>query len=329
MTSPPLHILLTGGRGFLGQHIARVLLQAGHRVQIFQRAPAAPMAEHPNLSYCTGDLTDCFDVQAAVEGKDLVVHAGGRVSFRRLDRADVWRNNLEGTTTLVQAMLNAPEPARLIHISSIAALGRSFRPSLVTEAQIWKTDPANTWYAYSKYKAELEVWRAAEEGLATTILNPAVILGPGPWTTGTGQLFNHMHSGLSWYPGGETGFVDVRDVALAVLHEISTPSNGKRYILASENASWQSVLNQIATALQVPPPTRKIPSKATLPLAKSLEWMLTALSVPSPLPYEILLNSSLKHTYASDAFLQAHPEFRFRPLATTIQETAAAYLQQL
>lgn len=329
MNSSPLHILLTGGRGFLGQHLAVMLLQAGHRVQIFQRAPHPPMESHPHLSYFTGDLSDFYDAQAAVEGKDLVVHAGGRVSFRRIDRTDVWRNNHGATATLVQAMLNSPTRARLIHISSIAALGRSFRPCLVTESQIWKTDPANTWYAYSKYKAELEVWRAAEEGLATTILNPAVILGPGPWNSGTGQLFRQIHRGLSWFPGGETGFVDVRDVAKAVLSEISTPSIGKRYILVSENARWKSVLIEIANALKVHPPTHKIPSKALMPLAKSIEWLLGSFYIPSPLPYEILLNSSLKHTYSSEAFQQAHPQFSFRPLSETIQETASAYLQQL
>lgn len=329
MQSTSLSILLTGGRGFLGQHIAQTLVQAGHRVDLLRRRREDLPWQHPNLSYVDGDFTDCFDARDAVAGKDLVVHAGGRVSFQRIDRPSIWKDNVQGTATLVQAMLQEAPQARLIHISSIAALGRSFQPTEVNESQIWKNDPANTFYAQSKYQAELEVWRAAEEGLKVTVLSPAVIFGPGPWNTGTGVLFRQVHKGLGWYPSGTTGFVDVRDVAAALMYEIERPSLGQRFILCAENSAWKDVLLGMAKELGVASPRSRLPAAALLPFSKALEWSMSRFSWPSPLPYEMLLNSSLNHRYSSERFLSAHPDFRFRSLKETLSETSKAYLNSL
>lgn len=326
MQSSSLSILLTGGRGFLGQHLAYALVQSGHRVDLLRRRREDLPWQHPNLNYVEGDFTDCFDARDAVAGKDLVVHAGGRVSFRQLDRTRIWKDNVLGTATLVQAMQQESPQARLIHISSIAALGRSSQPAQVNESQIWKNDPANTWYALSKYQAELEVWRAAEEGLKATVLSPAVILGPGPWHSGTGVLFARVHKGLGWFPPGTTGFVDVRDVASALMHEIEQPSLGQRFILCAENAAWKDVLLGMAKEFGRASPRHRLPASALLPLAKAMEWSLARFSWPSPLPYEMLLNSSLNHRYSSDRFLAAHPNFRFRPLKETLSDTVKAYL---
>lgn len=329
MQSTSLSILLTGGRGFLGQHLAQALIQAGHRVDLLQRRREDLPWQHPNLHYVEGDFTDCFDARDAVSGKDLVVHSGGRVSFRRIDRPGIWKDNVQGTATLVQAMQQESPEARLIHISSIAALGRSFQPTEVNESQIWKHDPANTYYALSKYHAELEVWRAAEEGLKVTVLSPAVVLGPGPWDSGTGVLFARIHKGLGWFPPGKTGFVDVRDVAAALMHEIERPSLGQRFILCAENADWKDVLLGMAKELGVAGPDHRLPATALLPFAKALEWSMGRFSWPSPLPYEMLLNSTLNHSYSSERFLAAHPDFRFRSLKETLSDTSKAYLNSL
>jgi len=329
MHSSSLSILLTGGRGFLGQHIALALVEAGHRVDLLRRSGADLPWQHPNLKYVDGDFTDWFDARDAVAGKDLVVHAGGRVSFRRLDRLRVWKDNVQGTAVLVGAMQQESPQARLIHISSIAALGRSFQPARVNESQIWKNDPANTWYAMSKYQAELEVWRAAEEGLNVTVLSPAVVLGPGPWHSGTGVLFGRVHRGLGWYPRGTTGFVDVRDVAAALMLEIERPTLGRRYILCGENAAWKDILLAISKELNVEGPRRSLPATALLPVAKALEWCLAGFCLPSPLPYEMLLNSALHHQYSSNLFVAAHSDFRFRPLQETLSDAAKAYLNSL
>ena len=129
----------------------------------------------------------------------------------------MYQVNVEGTANVVNMALEK-NVRRLIHISSVAALGRTTTGGSVNEEKKWEESKVNTHYAKSKYKGELEVWRGISEGLDGVILNPSTILGYGDWNNSSCAIFKNIYEEFKWYTPGINGFVDVEDVARAVTY---------------------------------------------------------------------------------------------------------------
>ena len=89
----------------------------------------------------------------------------------------------------------------------------------------------NSNYAISKYKAEMEVWRAKEEGLNVCVVNPGVILGYGDFTKGSIVLFNSVYKGMPFYTTGVNGYIDVQDITKVCFQLMEQNIFGQRYIL--------------------------------------------------------------------------------------------------
>ena len=105
---------------------------------------------------------------------------------------------------------------KLCYVSSIATLGTTEDESSITEETHFNQDATNNVYSITKYAAEMEVWRATQEGLDAVIVNPGVILGAGSWHTGSGAIFKLASKGMSYFTSGSIAVVDVRDVVLAM-----------------------------------------------------------------------------------------------------------------
>src|SRR5690606_28904029 len=139
---------------------------------------------------------------------------------------------------------------RLVHVSSIAALGSRKDNKPVNEADKWEYDKTISNYALSKYRSELEVWRGIKEGLDAVIVNPSVIMGLGSYKKGSGAIFEIVNKGIKIYPPGSVGVVDVKDVAnvMIILME-NKDISGQRYILNSENLTNKELMERIAKLL--------------------------------------------------------------------------------
>jgi nucleoside-diphosphate-sugar epimerase len=146
--------------------------------------------------------------------------------------------NARGTESLVNAALEAGVK-KFCHVSSIAALGRNSTKDIVTENTWWKPSPKNSDYSVSKYRAEREVWRASEEGLDVVIVNPSVIIGPGDFTSGAYKIMQQAYKGIPFYTDGATAFVDVRDVADAMINLMKSDIKNERYIVSAANVSYR------------------------------------------------------------------------------------------
>jgi dihydroflavonol-4-reductase len=187
-------ILVTGGTGLVGSHLLYDLVKSGASVRALKRAGSdlkgvlktfsfysqVPEELFSRIQWVEGDIEDMASLEDAMEGADKVYHCAAIVSFLPQDRSAMLRVNVEGTANVVNACLQK-QVSKLCHVSSIASLGRNSTSDLVNEETHWKTSPQNSWYAISKYGAEREVWRGAEEGLKVVVVNPSVILGPGSW----------------------------------------------------------------------------------------------------------------------------------------------------
>src|SRR5690606_4402136 len=211
--TPAPMILVTGATGFLGATLVRRLVAEGAPVRILRRSSSALdlLGDAAGaVAHFEGDVTDWASVRAAVEGARQVYHAAAFVGFGgRKDREALMAVNVGGTANVVDAAREAGVE-RLVHVSSIAALGRTPPPGgILDETAEWRPSKANTAYAVSKHLAEREAQRAVAEGLDAVTVNPALIFGPGRPGDNTMRIAEKLRDGrLPAVPAGGTCVVD-------------------------------------------------------------------------------------------------------------------------
>lgn len=277
------------------------------------------------IDWIEGDILDTFILEDAMEGVQQVYHCAGVVSYAPDDYQLMMDVNAEGTANIVNIALYR-KVEKLIHVSSIAAIGRRPKLPVIDEKTQWERSSWNSAYAVSKYLAEMEVWRGVAEGLSVGIVNPSVIIGSGYWETGTGQLFERANNGLKFYPKGSTGYVDVRDVARFMIELMNSPVKDERFILNGTNTTYLDFFTQIAHILGKKPPTIQV--NFLLKEAAILgEWLRSTLLRKKPL----LTRHSVNHVnrdffYRNEKSKKAF-DFQYIPLAKTLAETGAQYLE--
>ncbi|MCH8961424.1 MAG: SDR family NAD(P)-dependent oxidoreductase [Bacteroidetes bacterium] len=259
--------LVTGATGFIGSELTRQLLQEGVRVRILRRATSrldllGEAAQH--VEHVLGDVTDPPSLCEAMADVGQVYHVAAYVGLGgRRDHARLHRVNVGGTAHVVNAALEAGVE-RLVHTSSIAALGRPERP--IDETTEWHASSANTAYAVSKHEAELEVYRGIAEGLDAVIVNPSLVFGVGRPGENTRLIAERIRDGkIPATPGGGTNVVDVEDVAAGHRQAMRHGKTGERYLLGGENISWKTIFGTLAEALGVAPPRRARGKRAVIP----------------------------------------------------------------
>src|SRR5882757_4792125 len=238
--------LVTGGTGFLGAYIIKELVEKGHTVRAIRRSDTVPFFIPADIwkkvEWIPGDILDLVGLEEAMEGVDAVIHAAAKVSFAGRDRRELFHSNIEGTANMVNMAL-IKNIRRFVHVSSVGALGRTAHGERVTEEKKWTDSKLNTSYAISKFYGEMEVWRAIGEGLPAVIVNPSTILGYGDWNTSSCAIFKNIYREFPWYSNGINGFVDVVDVANAVVALLESNITGQRYILNGDNWSFRQLFN--------------------------------------------------------------------------------------
>jgi nucleoside-diphosphate-sugar epimerase len=211
------------------------------------------------IEWVNGDICDIFSLEDALEGIEYVYHCAAMVSFDPKDRAQMMRVNIEGTANVVNASLTKGIK-KLCHVSSIAALGRAEEEKMVTEETAWKSTKQNSNYAISKYGGEREVWRGTEEGLNAVIINPSIIIGMGDPKKGSSKLISTVDGISLFYSNGINGFVDVRDVAHAMVLLMESPIRNERFIVNGDNYSYRRLFELIALNLNKPKPRYALPN---------------------------------------------------------------------
>ncbi len=323
-------ILVTGGTGFLGSYILKVLVQKGQAVKAIRRNSSKmpswiDKTVLDKVQWIEGDVLDVVSLSDAMENVHTVIHAAAQVSFTKKERKSLYQVNVEGTANVVNMMLEK-NAKRLVHISSVAALGRTAHGGRVNEEKKWEESPVNTHYAISKQKAEMHVWRGMAEGLDAVILNPSTILGYGDWNSSSCAIFKNIHRGISWYPPGVNGFVDVEDVAHVSVLMASNNINNERFIVNGDNWPFREVVVSIARAFG-----KKIPSKKASPFLLGLAWRLEKLKSLFTGKKPLITRESAKiagsHTYfLNDKIVKTLPSFSFTPLQQTIEKACDKYL---
>jgi len=321
-------VLVTGGTGFAGSQLLRLLVQEGWRVRALRRASSSMRlvqdVEH-QVEWAVADVTDIVALEDAFEGITHVCHGAAMVSFHPRDARQMMQINVEGTANVVNLALDFGVK-KLIHISSIAAIGRTKNSVQVHEKDLWVPGRQHGNYAISKFLGEQEAWRGHFEGVPTAIVNPAVILGDGPWDTGSGRFFKHLYKGMPFCPIGRTGFVDVRDVARFMVLLLESDIAGERFILNAQNMSYNDFFRATAAALGVRPPSLQAGAWLT-GFAWRVEWLKEKLLGLPPMVTQEGARASLSQVSFSNAKSLTLPGFAYHPLEQTIKETAEAFLK--
>ncbi len=266
-------ILVTGATGLVGSHLLYELCSRGLKIKatrrlnsninfvkwVFSLYTDKPSELLKQIEWVDAEVTNYQSLIEATKGVDTVFHTAATVSFSPSDAQRILTTNVFGTANLVDACLENGVKA-LCHVSSIAALGDKNEQGYIDETCKWQKSKGQSAYARSKFMGENEAWRGYEQGLRVVIVNPSVILGPGRWDSGSGQLFKAVAKGLPFYTEGVTGYVDVRDVARAMAFlTLDTNINGERFVLNSQNLNFLELFSMIAESTGRKKPFIRIP----------------------------------------------------------------------
>lgn len=302
-------VLVTGATGFLGSHLCCLLLKHGYRVMALRRNPQSeglftrvhefyqlPSSFQP--TWITGDILNVDDIITALDGVSAVFHCAALVSFAKKDKQRLMEQNVMGTRNMVNACL-ITGVNQFVYASSVAALGRaSGDDDPITENAIWVESKYNSAYATSKYLAEQEVWRAQEEGLQISMVNPGIILGYGDGTSGSNEIYHMIKKGQPVYPVGSNGFVGVEDVAKMMLLLFENNLWGNRFLCVAETIEYKKLFFQLSEAMGQKNPRIAL-NGGVLWLAYQLARSAEFLGIPFPIPSDNIITSSKKSVYQS------------------------------
>jgi dihydroflavonol-4-reductase len=320
-------ILVTGGAGLLGKELIVQLLAQGKTVKAIYNKTPLPNFHSPNLQQLQCNILDVIGLEEAMAGIEQVYHCAAIVTFNPKRKQELFKINIEGTANVVNAALEAGVK-KMVHVSSVAALGRIREDEMINETMNWTEETSNSNYGQSKYLSELEVWRGIGEGLDAVMVNPVIILGAGNWNDGSSKLFQSAYNEFPWYATGTTGFVDVRDVAKAMIQLMNSDITAQRFIVSAENKTYQEVFNIMAGAFNKKPPYKQV-----TPLIAKIVWRLEAIksffTKQDPLITKETAKTALaKVNYDNSKLLKYLPQFTYRKLEDTITDTCTALQQK-
>ncbi|MBN1450011.1 MAG: NAD-dependent epimerase/dehydratase family protein [Anaerolineales bacterium] len=242
---------ITGGFGFLGQYIVKAIHEhdPGAELRVLVRTKRKTLLgvetmERVRLIY--GELLEPESYETELQGVDTVIHNAALVSFRKSDADAIYESNVIGTRNLAQATL-AANCKNFIFISSISAIG--FNPNRITDESMMpdmEYKREHDMYGYSKRISEIELLKLTDK-LRVIMLNPSVVLGPGSERIGA---VYRMASYLPILPmlSYINSFVDVRDVAQAVVLSLTKGRSGERYIVTAHNGEMLAFVKKTLKA---------------------------------------------------------------------------------
>jgi nucleoside-diphosphate-sugar epimerase len=326
-------ILLTGATGLIGSHLTAHLLLQGKEVRVLKR-PSSNISnieealsfytpdyknQFSRLKFAEGDITDIYSISDALENIEQVYHCAGLVSFEEKKLKELLHVNATGTANMVNACLES-NVNYFCHVSSVATMPNHDKKEIIDETVFWKSSPENGAYAISKYNGEREVWRAGEEGLNISIVNPSIVLGAGCWGQSSARLIEECYKGTKFYTTGIGGFVDVRDVVRCMVGLADRNIIGKRFVVSGANKSYKEILDGFHTAFGNKLPTVEA-GRWMLKTGALLEGMFMA----HPRITKTTIDAGLSKNYYSSEQISRTLNHSFIPIEQTISYVAEKY----
>ncbi len=280
-------VLITGATGSIGSNLAARLAEKGTRIRILRRTESDLRAlEGVSVEHAFGDVRDPDSLRRAVRGCTVVYHAAALVTHATRRRQEQYEVNVLGTRNVAEACIREGV-RRLVHVSSIAAIGYPREGELATEETPFNWT-GREGYKTSKHRSEIEIAAAVERGLDAVIVNPAVVIGERDVNFRGGQLVRDARRGLLFfYVEGGMNVVYVGDVVNGMIQAAARGRTGERYILGGENLTHREIFERTAILVGGRKPLGRLP----VPLLKAAAFVIETAS--SPLGIEPLITSDL------------------------------------
>jgi dihydroflavonol-4-reductase len=250
-------VLVTGASGFLGWHVARVLLDRGHHVRVLVRPGSR--VDGLNVETVTGDLRDAASLERALVGCGLLFHVAADYRLWAKDPTELYRSNVDGTRNLLRAAQSAGIE-RTVYTSTVGCIGVP-HGGIGDEAQPVGLEEMAGDYKRSKFLAEQVALEFAHAGFPVVIVNPTAPIGDHDVKpTPTGKIvLDFLNGAMPAFIDTGLNVVDVRDTAEGHLLACERGVPGERYILGSENLTLVQILQKLAKITGRKAPTTQIP----------------------------------------------------------------------
>jgi len=248
-------ILVTGGTGFIGSRLVHKLAATADDIHVLVRKNSDLVSLKDILDRITlvyGDVTNRPSLDSAMNGMELVYHSAGLTYMGDKRNPLLQAINVDGARNVLEAALEAGV-RRVVHISSITAVGICDGKKPLDESSPWNFDRINLEYARTKHQSELAVASAIKKGLDCVIVNPAYVFGAGDINFNAGRLIKDIYNRkIPFYPLGGVCVIDVEIVAETIIAAMEKGKTGERYIIGGDNVSYKELMETISSVAGVP-----------------------------------------------------------------------------
>lgn len=264
-------VLVTGATGFIGAALCRALCDEGLKVRAFHRKTSSlSLLQDLPVERAVGDILEPESLTRAMRGVRWVFHTATQSDYWRHPDS-VWRSAIDGTRNVVEAARSCGVQ-RVIHTSSVAALGIPDWGRLLDEGHEFNQPPDRFPYAHAKHRAEQQALASAAGRVEVVILNPSVVIGAGDVHQISGSMVVETAKGWGFvYTDGGVNLVHIADVVEGHLAAARIGRPGERYILGGENLTYREIFTALAEIVGRRPPWLGVPDWAVPPAAAAID----------------------------------------------------------
>jgi dihydroflavonol-4-reductase len=255
-------VVVTGGTGFLGEHVCRELVAKKFAVTALARS-RSDVLDDIGVTLVRGDVMTGPELDAALAGATAVFHLAGMVSRDPDDGPRMMRLHVDGTRRVLEAMVRHGV-RRMVLASTSGTIAVSKHEVILDERAGYATELAAGWpyYASKIYQEKLALELGPTLGIEVVTVNPSLLLGPGDRRlSSTGDVRRFLRREIPVVPDGGINFVDARDAASGTTAALDHGRAGERYLMGGPNWTMKEFFGRLSRIAKVAPPRWKLPAK--------------------------------------------------------------------
>jgi dihydroflavonol-4-reductase len=304
----PLRVFVTGGTGFIGSRVVRMLCEGGHEARCLVR-PTSDTRRIDDLEVerVVGDVLDRSSFEDGLRGCERCIHLASVSGWTEIASPRVEPTIVDGTRNVVEAARHV-NGMRLLYVSSASAINGSQRPELFDETTPFALEHSGLRYAIAKHEAERLVLRATRDGLDVVVVNPGETYGPNDYRwVSAGSIRDVLRNwpGLALRGGASVTHVD--DVAAGIVAALEHGRTGERYILGGENLTIEEIVRTVLDLAGSRKPVVVMPTG----VVKIAITACRALGLPTPVAPDLVAYAA-RYWFMSSAKAECELGYRHR-----------------